>query len=54
VEAKPRPFWPAFFDHPERLQDTPKIACFPTLGACFSRVDHCLKKYGLPSDRQSH
>jgi hypothetical protein len=29
-----------FFDLPGRLQDTPKIACFPTLGAYFSRVDH--------------
>jgi len=30
----------AFFDLPERPQDTPKIACFPTLGACFGRIDH--------------
>jgi hypothetical protein len=28
-----------FFAPPERLQDAPKIACFTTLGAYFSRVD---------------
>jgi len=29
-----------FFDLPERPQDTPTIACFPTLGAYFGRGDH--------------
>jgi len=29
-----------FFDPPERPQDTPKIAYFPTLGAYFGRFDY--------------
>jgi hypothetical protein len=28
-----------FFDQPEHPQDTPEIACFPTLDAYFGRVD---------------
>nr|AMP48182.1 hypothetical protein [uncultured bacterium]AMP48463.1 hypothetical protein [uncultured bacterium]AMP48492.1 hypothetical protein [uncultured bacterium] len=30
----------AFFDPPERPQDTPKTAYFPTLDAYFSQLDH--------------
>jgi len=29
-----------FFDPPERPQDTPKTAYFPTLDACFGWADH--------------